>query len=53
MCFYFAGDVAARAALDLSARTAHIDLVEPDPPDLNHKHVQNSHSLILLVRSNI
>ena len=42
MCLYFAGNVAARATLHLSARTTHIDLVELGPPNLNHKHMKNS-----------
>ena len=41
MCLYFSGNVAARGTLDLSVLTALVDLVEHDPPYLNHKHVQN------------
>ena len=52
MCLYFLGNVAACGALDLSVLTTLVDLVEPDPPYLNHKHVQNLQSSISLVRSN-
>ena len=52
MCFYFVGDVTACAALDLGAQMARIDMVEPGLPNLKHKHVWNSQSLISLVISN-
>ena len=42
MCLCFASDMVARAMLDLSVQTSRVDLVELGPPDLNHKHVQNS-----------
>ena len=45
----FEGDVAAREASDLSARMARVDLVEPSPPDLNHKHMLNLQPSISLV----
>ena len=52
MCLYFGGDVAAHEALDLSARKMCVNLMEPGPSDLNHKHVQNLQPSISLVKSN-
>ena len=37
--FVFLSDVAAREALDLSVQMSRVDLVEPGPPDLNHKYL--------------
>ena len=51
LIFIFLGDVAAHEASNLSARMARVDLVEPSPPKLNHKHMQNFLSSISLVRS--
>ena len=48
----FAGDVIAREALDLKARTMRVDLVESNLPYLDQNQVRNSPQLISLVRSN-